>query len=152
MTTDTTVYICNRKHYILCYTSCVTTYQNDKKIMCICHFFYSLHYAGVPPRQARWQHFKENTCCVTEMMILPDIPVYFQATAVRTGRNPYITVHDKQETECHPALRWYGKSCRKLFKPQVHRCGNSVCGQAAAELCNHSGDIWAETKDIGSRV
>lgn len=69
------------------------------------------------------------------MMILPDIPVYFQATAVRTGRNPYATVHDKQETECHPALRWYGKSCRKPFKPQVHHCGNSVCGQAAAGLC-----------------
>jgi len=57
MTTDTTVYICNRKHYILCYTSCVTTYQNDKKIMRICRFFCSLHYAGVSPRQARWQHF-----------------------------------------------------------------------------------------------
>lgn len=39
MVTDMTVYICNRKHYILCYTSRVTAYQNNKKIMCICHFF-----------------------------------------------------------------------------------------------------------------
>lgn len=40
MRTDTTVYICNRKHYILCYISCVTAYQNDKKIMHICRFFF----------------------------------------------------------------------------------------------------------------
>lgn len=106
MGTDMTASICNREHYILRYTGmCISTQKRHENAMCICRFFCSLHYAGVPPRQARWQHFKENTCCVTEMRILPDIPAYFQVAAVRTGRNPYITVCDKRETECHPAIR-----------------------------------------------
>lgn len=53
MVADMIASICDRRHYILCYTSCIATYQNDKKIMRICRFFCSLHYAGVSPRQAR---------------------------------------------------------------------------------------------------